>query len=251
MSGDKQIKIYVINLARCSDRREKMTRMLGKLQLEFEFFDGVDGAQLTPEQISSVYKPTAAFVRLGRELHRNEMACSWSHIRLYEMMMREGIDSAVVLEDDIDLSDEFSQVLAARRLWLPSDWRVVNFAHDMAKPIPISAIVTPSLAHLTVCRFERVVGRTGAYLINKQGAESLLRHAYPVRMPPDDLAGDARFLGVQVYGITPRVAMWDEAYVSAIWTDTTREQFAENSRGGLGGIMMRLYRRARILLKKR
>ena len=61
-------------------------------------------------------------------------------------------------------------------------------------------------------------------------------------MPSDDLVGDARFLGVLVYGITPRVAMWDQEYPSAIWTDTTREGFTEESRGRISGILRRLKR---------
>ena len=243
ISATNQIRIFVINLARSADRREKMTRVLEKHHLEFQFFAGVDGSLLAPEQIASAYKASAAFDRLGRELHPNEIGCAWSHIKVYEMMVRNGLDEILIMEDDVDVSDELPAVLASRHLWLPRDWRLVNFAHDMATPIPTHAFEAPGLTHLSVCHFDQLVGRLGCYLINRQGADALLRHAYPIRMPSDDLGGDARFLGAPIYGITPRVAMWDEAYVSAIWTDTTRDEFALKCRSGFMGIMRRLQSR--------
>lgn len=237
------IPIYIINLDRCPDRREKMSRRLDELGLAYKFFAGVDGALLSKKQIAEVYKPMAAFERLGRELHPNEMACSWSHIKIYEMMIAEGIEEMVILEDDIDLHDGFPLVLESRRDWLPPDWRLVNFAHDMSEPIPMKEINVLGLANHWICGFDRVVGRTGAYMIQKKGAEALLNQAYPIRMPLDDLTGDSGFLGSEVYGIIPRVAMWDSNFASAIWTDTTRESFAESSRGGITGLLRRIKRR--------
>lgn len=242
------IPIYIINLDRCPDRREKMSRRLDELGLAYKFFAGVDGALLSEKQIAEVYKPMAAFERLGRELHPNEMACSWSHIKIYEMMIAEGIEEMVILEDDIDLHDGFPLVLASRRDWLPQDWRLVNFAHDMSEPIPMKEINVLGLANHWICSFDRVVGRTGAYMIQRKGAEALLNQAYPIRMPTDDLAGDSGFLGSKIYGIIPRVAVWDEKFASAIWTDTTRESFAEASRGGFIGILRRLLRRVKKFL---
>ena len=246
---NKTIPIYVINLDRCPDRREKMSRRLDELGLEYKFFAGVDGALLSEKRIAEVYKPMAAFVRLGRELHPNEIACAWSHIKLYEMMIAEGIEEMVILEDDIDLHDGFPLLLAARRDWLPPDWRLLNFAHLMSEPIPMKEINVLGLANHWICSFDRVVGGTGAYMIQRKGAEALLNQAYPIRKPADDLAGDSGFLGSKVYGVIPRVAVWDDNFASSIWTDTTRESFAEASRSGFIGILRRLLRRARNFFK--
>jgi len=176
------------------------------------------------------------------------MACSWSHIKIYEMLVKRGPDEVLILEDDIDLAPEFADVLACRESWLPPNWRVVNFAYDMARPISVATLPTPKLDHLSLCRFDALVGRTGAYLLNREGARSLVKAAYPIRMPPDDLLGNAEFVGTSVYGIAPRIAMWDDEFHSTIWTDTTREQFAEMSRGSLHGISRRLRRRSRKLM---
>lgn len=243
------IPIWVINLARCPDRREKMSRRLDELGLEYEFFDGVDGALLTADQIAKVYKPTAAFERLGRELHPNEIGCALSHIRVYEMMIAKRLEELLVLEDDIDLYDGLPLVLESRRDWLPPDWRLVNFAHDMCEPVPLKEIAVPGLLGYRVCGFDSLVARLGAYLIHRKGAEALLMHAYPIRMPSDDLGGDTGFLGSPVYGVIPRVAMWDDNFASATWTNTTRECFAESSRSGITGLLRRLKRRLKQSLK--
>lgn len=240
-----QLPIFVINLARSPERRQKMVRQLDAQLLAHEFFEGVDGAMLSSEEIDSVYSEAATFDRLGRSMPPNEMACSWSHLKVYQKMVDEHIAEALILEDDIDLSGDLSLVLSSRSEWLPSDWRVVNFAHDMSQPILLYPIAVTGLTHLQVCRFERVVGRTGAYLIRLEGAESLLRHAFPIRMPPDDLVGNSEFVGVHVYGLVPHVAMWDDNFQSTIWTQMTRDQFSAKSRGGASGIVKRLRRRIR------
>ncbi len=242
------LKIFVINLARAPDRRQKMARQLQEQQLTYQFFDAVDGAFLSKEEISSVYRESAAFDRLGRSMPANEVACSWSHIKIYEKMFKERIGEALILEDDVDLSSDFGRVLHTRLDWLPKDWRVVNFAHDMSPPVIMNAIPENGLGHISVCRFERVVGRTGAYLISLEGAEALLRYSYPIRMPSDDLVGDSAFVGADVYGLSPRIAIWDDDFHSMIWVDQSREQFAEKSRSGFTGFIKRLRRRFKKLL---
>jgi glycosyl transferase family 25 len=241
--------IWIINLERSKDRRAKMVQTMDKLGLDFEFVPGVDVSLLTQAEIGSVYRPSAAYDRMGRGLHPNEMACSWAHLRIYEKMIQGDLEELVILEDDIDLAPEFAEVLRTRQLWLPEGWRLVNFAHDMSEPVVMGGLPPSDLAHLNVCRFNRVVGRTGAYMISKEGARSLLGNGFPIRMPPDDLAGDSEFVGSVIHGIVPRVATWDDDYSSTIWEDKTREEFTAASRGGIKGLSRRVWCRIKKLVR--
>lgn len=45
--------------------------------------------------------------------------------------------------------------------------------------------------------------RTTAYLITQEGANKLLKLAYPIRMPADYLTGALQLTGLNAYGVEP------------------------------------------------
>jgi len=46
------------------------------------------------------YRAPVAVACIGRELAPAEIGCALTHLRLYERMMAQGIDLALILEDD-------------------------------------------------------------------------------------------------------------------------------------------------------
>lgn len=241
--------VHVINLPRASERRERMRASLSAAGIPFAFVEAVDGSSLTADELKRFYSLSKTFQRIGRGLHPNEIGCSLSHSRIWEWMVNESVPEVLVLEDDISPLPVLREVLRSRFEWLPPDWRLVNFAYDMATPLPIKTLPSGHLAHLSVCTFDKVVMRAGAYLINLDGAKSLLRHAHPVTLPLDDLTGNASLLGVPVYGISPRIACWDESIESTIWTDQTMDNFIKESRGNMVGFILRMMARFRKFLR--
>ena len=62
-------------------------------------------------------------MRLRRSLHeRLRFGCYMSHVFLWQNMLRENLPFAVVLEDDVAISANFSREVKSKLETLPSDW---------------------------------------------------------------------------------------------------------------------------------
>jgi glycosyl transferase family 25 len=127
--------VWVVNLERSVDRRERMRHQLNGLGLAYEFVKAVDGRELTDQDLAKWCEPSAAVAIIKRELTRGEVGCSLSHLRLYDRMIQEGHEEAVILEDDVNVNPVFVDIFSRRELPGP-DWEMVVF-HGLNKP-PIS-----------------------------------------------------------------------------------------------------------------
>ena len=107
------IPVFVISLPDCHDRRAGISAALDGLGLPFQFADAVDGRRgLPPEYESQIDR--AATRRKGRILTDAEFACALSHISVYRRIVSEGIDHALVLEDDVIPQPDLVRYLAEK-----------------------------------------------------------------------------------------------------------------------------------------
>jgi glycosyl transferase family 25 len=232
------MRTLVINLARSKDRRQVIQARLEELGVSFDFYPAVDGKSLTAQQ-KSLYSSRAAFGQIGREMHPNEIGCILSHIGIWQLLAGSSDDHAVVIEDDMLIDEDFPDLVRSFE-WIPKDAAVVNFSWDMANPVELS----PISAKRYTCRFDTEVMRTGSYFIRRSGAENLLRHAFPIRMPVDSLMGNERNAG-PIYGVTPRPVNWNADLPSATWTDSTMADFSVDTRRSWKGLTLRMLNRLR------
>jgi glycosyl transferase, family 25 len=106
------MRVFVINLKRSADRRQRMEAALCGLGVPFEFFDAAEGRALRLEELGAEYDEAAVMRNIDRTLSINEIGCTISHRRIYRKMVEEGIERACVLEDDILIDGAFPGVLA-------------------------------------------------------------------------------------------------------------------------------------------
>lgn len=99
--------IFVVSLTDAHDRRESITRQFERHGLGFEFIDAVDGRNGLPTEYESRIDRVGARAKYKRDLSDAEFACALSHQSIYERIVREGLPGAVVLEDDVILTDAF------------------------------------------------------------------------------------------------------------------------------------------------
>ena len=105
-----RFKTFVINLERCPEKRRKMEqRLKGE---EYEIFKAYDGRELNDEIMN---KMDAGILKewtdpySGRNITWGEVGCGFSHYGVMEKCVRENIEVAVILEDDVLIPDNFSQ----------------------------------------------------------------------------------------------------------------------------------------------
>jgi glycosyl transferase family 25 len=197
-SSSIPIPVFVISLPRSIDRREMVAQNLTRLGVSFKVLEAVDGKLLTPEQ-GALYSSSRAKSEFGRWLTPGEIGCALSHIGIYEGMVSEGTGVALILEDDVILSEAAPSAI---RDLLTSDfeWEFVNLISDSPEKL-VGRISDYSGFSLT--SFVSGANRTGAYLLSLAGAKKLLSKAYPVRLPADALTGSGFCPSLRLSGLHP------------------------------------------------
>ena len=134
-----QIPIYVISTKRTPERRLYIQRQLDALGLEYKIIDAIDKYNLISRTYRShiadlldIDKSFMSFIEhlVSRILRKKKseasiplsklvksrlgiLAVLLSHIKIYNLMSKNNIDEACILEDDITLLPSFSQTLEA------------------------------------------------------------------------------------------------------------------------------------------
>lgn len=199
--------IFIISL-KDSSRRKEISERLNSLGLEFEFFDAVYGKELTEEQLKQVdfdFYPQKYAAR--KPLTLGEIGCALSHIKMYEYIVSNNIQEAIILEDDAIVSLYFKQILEDVLKKVPSRREIIFFDHGKAKVFPIMRNL---VERYRLARYlkpsknsKRSIIRTTAYLITKNGVRKLLKFAYPIRLPSDFLTGLLQMTDIHAYGVEP------------------------------------------------
>lgn len=159
-----------------------MQQQFGSMNLPYRIMNASDGTKLSQEELQK-YSKRHAFKYKGRELSKGEIGCALTHAKMYHQMLDDNFDEVLILEDDIVITQDLLTVLLQRRKF-PPDWEAVNFANTWAKAIPWGE---PVCKDYRICKFKSMANRTSAYLINRQGAEKLIDHLYPIRLPAETL----------------------------------------------------------------
>jgi glycosyl transferase family 25 len=193
------MKIFVISIKRFTKRRSLIKQMLKKIDLKYEFFEGVDGRSISAIDIKK-YSKDSSFKSIGRDITLSEIACALSHIKLYEKILRLNIRETLILEDDVVLSPIIKKILNNIHK-LPKNWDLINF-HTETKQILFENYIYKKYQ---ISKFDKnaKVERCSCYLLNIKGVKKILKHVYPIRMPIDGLVGNLELLKINSYGVLP------------------------------------------------
>ena len=77
-----QISCFVVNLARSTERREAMQRLLAEHGIAPQWFDAVDGRAMSADDMSAHFAANIA-ARVYGPMSRSEMGCALSHLGVY------------------------------------------------------------------------------------------------------------------------------------------------------------------------
>ena len=104
------MKTYVISLAG-SARRDQCRLQLGGAEIEFDFFDAVDGPARSVET-DHLYDSVENKRKFKRPLSAEEIGCYLSHLQVWKKVAESGM-SALVLEDDFVMHHETKAFVAS------------------------------------------------------------------------------------------------------------------------------------------
>lgn len=227
--------IFIVNLERSEPRRKFILGHLHQLGLTGTVFPAVDGRTLDLADLErrQIYRDEFAHEKFSRSLSMAEIGCALSHVGLYEMLVRENIDVALVIEDDVELVDGFAGRLTTIMKELPEGWDVLQLYFTCSDVERISE-------HLVRFPMKKAlpVGAPG-YVITKRGAQKLIDNAYPIHYPADSLIGRSPRWGTNVYGASPQLVSVNNVFPSTIWSD---RNFRTRMINGVKSLLVRVLR---------
>ena len=168
-------EIYVINLLRRPDRRERLQSTFDILNISARFFEAVDGKytidQAYLERLNIRLVPDYEDPYNQRPMNYGELGCFFSHYFIWEDMIKNNYQNgAIVLEDDVRFDAYFSTRLEKILTNASLDWDIIylgrkimrNNEEDYSNLIA-EYLIEPSYSHWTV-----------GYVMSLRGAKMLV-----------------------------------------------------------------------------
>jgi glycosyl transferase, family 25 len=205
-------RIFVVSLARATERRARVRERLAGL--DFRFLDAVDKLDLDREKLraAGVYdeRRTPRAFRHRVDMPLGHVGCSLSHRRIYEQIVEHGWKRVLVLEDDVVPVASALELLPAALGQLPPTWELCYagyLGNETVTPrARLKRALYVALSPLGLVRWRpgealrllprpfsanlRRAGRhlcTHAYAVTLEGARKLLAAQTPVAFNADQL----------------------------------------------------------------
>jgi len=177
------VRAYVINLARSLDRRAHITAELKKTGLDYEIITAVDGqdldlgdpAVIDPSFLSRIIFPAGS------------AGAALSHLSAYRKIVDDGLDTALVIEDDAMLPADLLSLADAVASQL-SGAEVALLSVDSPEPCQMSregAVDLPSQRLLVLPIDVSQPRSAGAYVITREACERMVKCRLPIRVQAD------------------------------------------------------------------
>jgi len=213
-----QLQTWVINLDRATERLQRISTQLARLQLPFTRLPAVDARALTPAQRALLDEP-GYHRKHGMTPVLGEVGCYLSHVEVMRLFLASSADYALVLEDDALLHDTLPAVLQGL-MQHPERWDMVKLsAVHSGTPVPV---MTVAPGHQLAVMLSRCTG-SSAYLMNRRAATAYAQGLLPMSLPYDHVFDLGWRFGLKVRLVTPTPCTHDDKIPTTIEVGASRK----------------------------
>ncbi|CAG8535106.1 12580_t:CDS:1 [Acaulospora morrowiae] len=164
------------------------------LGLDFDFFPAINN------------NDSETLNKYQADLATRHKACYVSHYRVYESIVRNGYNSALILEDDTDFEISISSIISDIHRILPNDWEMLYIGHcswekggpliGYASDFKLFKSTAPACTH--------------AYAVTLSGAKKLLKELVNLKLPIDlELGEKIKSGNITSYSLDPpAIVQW-------------------------------------------
>jgi len=187
----------LLNLDRDTARREHMEKQLAQAHITFVRQPGILG-DAVPDDLRSYFYESDGTPKTT--MKRGEIGCYASHLRaLKRVASGELGDAALIMEDDLNIVSDLSNLIAKAQHAAPKGWDIIRLSCPPRRAYaPIAEI---DATHALV-RYSKIPNSAGAYLVTPKGAQKFLDRGVRGLTFDDDLRRPW-FHHMDTYGIVP------------------------------------------------
>ncbi len=182
-------RIFVISLKNQSERRKNIMNFSKTFNFDFEFIDAVNGKLINIDKYNEEEKIAfegnkfyctnkCTCLGKGHEIVVGQLGCILSHHKAWEIIEDEGLDNALILEDDIYFNDNLNTQIKNIQSHIPKKWHYINMARN-------NKIEKKNFFNKKIVKISRGYSGTHMYGISNYGAKIALSNFYPIRANVD------------------------------------------------------------------
>jgi len=215
--------IVIINLNRASERKEKISLLLKERNINAIFYSAVDGQDFTNSSFILKLDLPHGY-RYKDNFKPGEIGCTLSHIGVISMAKALNWDYVIVLEDDINICQDFNLRIEKLFKIVPKDWEHIYLSgtpHHNGTINHNFLQVVPSVK--TDC--------THSYIINKNSYDKVIKKLLSMKTTTDDLYNDMILheKNLKSYTFYPFVTHSNSSY-SYIWEKSAGHNIKNESK---------------------
>jgi glycosyl transferase family 25 len=200
------IPIFIISLQHATQKQEQVSKHMQNLGIQFEFVWGVDGRLLSEEELQKVFDKKKSYDYYkwyrnrtgvaGVELSRGEIGCVLARRKVFQKVVDENIEQAIVLEDDVLVTEDFLSIIEkivtslkfnslGKNLVIKLDntlrvnhgyyKKIRGFLNDFLRPVQIRID-----KELAIVKTPMAFGGAQGYYIDNAAARTMLSLNYPI-----------------------------------------------------------------------
>ncbi|MCG9626004.1 glycosyltransferase family 25 protein [Vibrio mediterranei] len=205
------MKIFVLSLLRSPDRRERIGRLLAEQNIEFKFFNAIDGSEGEHPLWENYNHKKRKWLISGKRPSRGELGCYASHYLLWSKCV-ELQQPIVVIEDDARVNSNLKQHLDN----IENGVKKYSFLRLERKISKCRTTVVESFLGGCVSYMSDNSGGTCGYALTPKAAEALMLNSRVWCMPVDNYIGSSYIHGVPSFLYSPAVIESSEDFGTTI-----------------------------------
>ena len=193
------IETLVIHLARAEGRRAQVEKLLQGTPYPARVLAAVDGAIVPVVERNTgisnrpLFAPSYPF-----PIGSGEYGCFQSHRKAWQTILDEGLEAALILEDDVELTPVFSDSLA----FAVEQSKTYGYVQFQTRRVDKSSVVS-RLGRSCLVQPQVTPLRTSAQVVSRSAAEKLLILSEVIDRPVDAFLQSHWHTGLHVTCIVP------------------------------------------------
>ncbi|MBN3575766.1 glycosyltransferase family 25 protein [Vibrio neptunius] len=206
------MKIFVISLKRSPERRDYIKKQLDQLDIDFDFFDAVDGRAEPPHELFENYNyAKRLWLTSGRMPSKGELGVYGSHYLLWKKSIELG-EPIIVFEDDAAILPSFPSSLKV------VDEKIERYGFLRLEPKTDKGVLCLKEEgdNFSISFMTNNYGGLRCYAISPGAAKKLVSNSERWCMPVDNYVGSLYLHDMPSYILSPAVVENPQEFATTI-----------------------------------